>query len=342
MKSKFISSILAIAVVLAMVSVPMVVPGVVPPKVALASGNVTVKIENATTRVGTGCSFTIYAVVNNPSAQPVAVHQICLNFDPNYFTVDNVSRVDFTVDMGPAAINNTAGHVDYVTAMPMGQSINDTHIVSCRINCTAKALEGVSTVSWVYEMGPPPRRTKVDYAGVDYLEGGNMSLMFNGTVEVVPSGILQGHVDLQGMPATNVTVRFFDLGTQNETMKKYRSTDSSGNFTIAVVTSGTYDVAVKGSTSLSSLQTGINLTVGVITYRDFGALLEGDSSGNDYVDGSDYGLLSFAWLSWPGQPNWDARADFSRDAYIDGSDFGPLSFNWLEWGDCYGWPGNWM
>jgi len=157
---------------------------------------------------------------------------------------------------------------------------------------------------------------------------------------------LEGHVDLQGFPATNVTVRFFIPGTQNQTMKRYNSTDGSGNFTIGGIIPGTYDVAVKGQTSLSNLESGINLTDGNTTYRDFGVLLEGDalSSNDDYIDMSDYGLLSSAWLSYPGCPggNWNPDVDFSRDDYIDMSDYGLLSINWLKWGDCFGWPGDWL
>jgi len=155
---------------------------------------------------------------------------------------------------------------------------------------------------------------------------------------------LEGHVGLSGFPATNVTVRFFDPGTQNETMKDYATTDGSGNFTISGITPGTYDVAVKGQTSLSNLVT--NVTFSSTTYVDFGVLREGDagSSNDDYIDGSDYGPLSAAWNSYPGitpPPAWDPNVDFSRDDYIDGSDYGPLSSNWNDWGDTFGWPGNW-
>jgi hypothetical protein len=158
--------------------------------------------------------------------------------------------------------------------------------------------------------------------------------------EVVGAGAsLDGHVNLQGFPATNITVRFFSPGTHTEAMKKYGTTDASGNFTISGLSNGTYDVAVKGQSSLSNLVTGVNLTVpGRI---DFGVLLEGDVNNDDYIDGSDYGPLSSAWLSYPGQLNWDPAVDFSRDNYIDGSDYGPLSANWLLWGGTFGWPGNW-
>ena len=158
--------------------------------------------------------------------------------------------------------------------------------------------------------------------------------------EVVEAGSsLDGHVGLGGLAATNVTVRFFTAGTTSEVMKKYGTTDASGNFTISGITPGTYDVGVKGSTSLSKLVAGV--TFSSATAVDFGALSEGDSSNDDYIDASDYAALSAAWLSWPGQPNWDANADYSRDDYVDASDYALLSFNWLKWGACFGWPGNW-
>jgi len=160
---------------------------------------------------------------------------------------------------------------------------------------------------------------------------------------ILTGATLEGHVDLQGLPATNVTVRFFAPGTQNEnvTMKTHTSTDSGGNFTIGNLTPGSYDVAVKGSTSLSNLKGGVNLTAGETTYTEFGAFAEGDTNGDDFVESSDFAALSYAWLSRPGDGNWYAGADFSRDNIIDASDFAALSYYWLNRGDCYGWAGNW-
>jgi len=179
---RFLSISIVLAVCLGLMLVPVAVPG--QEQVALASGNVTVSIEPATTSVALGGSFTIDAVINNPSGNEVAMHAVRLDFDPMYFTVDNVSLVDFTSQMAAPVINNTAGRVDWDPCMPTGTSINNTTIISARIACTAKSLEGATTVSWVYLMGPPPRLTKVTYALTDYLEGGNMSLMHSGTVKV--------------------------------------------------------------------------------------------------------------------------------------------------------------
>ena len=200
MKSKFISLILAIAVVLAMVAVPATVSQVA------ASGGVTVAIDPTPQYALPGSSFTIDAVVNNPLNNEVAMHAVRLDFDPTYFTVDSVSLVDFTTDMAAPAIDNVNGHIGYDPCMPTGTSINKTTIISARISCTANSLEGVTPVSWVFTMGPPPRLTKVTYAATDYLEGGNMSLMLDGsviigspslTVDVSPG--LKGDVEINGV-----------------------------------------------------------------------------------------------------------------------------------------------
>jgi len=193
-----------------------------------------------------------------------------------------------------------------------------------------------------------------DYSGVDTNGDGFGDTPYNisgGSNKdylplVLTGATLEGHVNLTGLPATNVTVRFFAPNTTTEyvALKTHTGTDSNGNFTIGGITVGTYDVAVKGRTSLSNLVT--NVTFSSTTYVDFGVLLEGDarSSNDDYIDFSDYGPLSDAWLSYPGCPggNWNPDVDFSRDNYIDMSDYGPLSANWLDWGDCYGWPGDWL
>jgi len=175
--------LLSISIVLAVCLGLLLVPAA-PPQVALASGNVTVAIEPATTSVSPNASFTIDAVINNPSGNEVAMHAVRLDFDPTYFTVNSVTKGDFPEDMGAAVINNTAGTIQYDPKTALGTSINGTHLVGAHINCTAKSLEGATTVSWVYLMGPPPRLTKVTYALTDYLEGGNMSLMHSGTVRV--------------------------------------------------------------------------------------------------------------------------------------------------------------
>jgi hypothetical protein len=159
---------------------------------------------------------------------------------------------------------------------------------------------------------------------------------------VLGNSTLDGNVDLGGRPATDVTVRLFTPGTHSQAAKLYGTTDSDGNFTIEGLPSGIYDVGVKGQTSLSILV--YNQTFNSTTTINFGTLVEGDASGDDYVDGSDLSPLSSAWYSYPGCPggNWNPDVDFNRDnIIIDGSDLSLLSSSWYQWGPCMGWPGNW-
>ena len=186
---------------LGLMLVPVAIPG--QGQVALASGNVTVSIEPATTSVPPNGSFTIDAVINNPSGMNIAMHAVRLNFDPDYFTVDSVSLVDFPEAMAPPTIDNINGHVDYDPKTVVGTSINNTTIISARINCTAKSAEGVSTVDYVYNI-TQARLTKVTFGiGTDYLEGGNMSLMHSGTVRIGSPTLT---VDVSPAGKGNVTI----------------------------------------------------------------------------------------------------------------------------------------
>jgi len=145
--------------------------------------NVTVSIEPSTTYVSPGSSFTIDAVINNPSGMPIVVVAAGLNFDTTYFSVTSIAPGPTFPIVLLNEYDNVAGTIDYDAGL-LGVNTTSTTILVCRINCTAKALEGVSTVDWVYTVGPPPRQTAVLYGPTDYLEGGNMSLMFDGTVIV--------------------------------------------------------------------------------------------------------------------------------------------------------------
>jgi hypothetical protein len=59
------------------------------------------------------------------------------------------------------------------------------------------------------------------------------------------------------------------------------------------------------------------------------AFLEGDANGDNFVDLSDYVILSRSWLSSKAQAAYDARADFNRDGAIDVADLALLAANWL-------------
>jgi hypothetical protein len=158
------------------------------------------------------------------------------------------------------------------------------------------------------------------------------------------SATLHGLVSFQGRgtPPSDrwiepFEVKLFEPGNlDNVLWEGTATTNETGVFTITVFTPGTYDIGIKNWTCLSELETGVVFSGGEVTEVDFGTTREGDASNDDYVDGSDLALLSGAWYSYPGQPNWNANCDFNRDNYIDGSDLSLLSGNWLQWGDLFG------
>lgn len=123
------------------------------------------------------------------------------------------------------------------------------------------------------------------------------------------SATLKGNVNLLGLGAVNIVVRFFTPNTQTEVMKACSPTDGSGDFTIYGITPGTYDVGVKSDNSLSLLAEDEVFTDGDDTDIDFGDLKRGDLNGDDYVASGDYSVMTA---------------------------------NWQDWGPCYGYSGNWL
>jgi len=155
---------------------------------------------------------------------------------------------------------------------------------------------------------------------------------------------LVGNVTFVGRPSPPnntwiepLVVKGFEPGNlTNELWSENVTTNNTGFFTISGVTPGTYDVGIKNWTCLSKVVTNVTLTAGMTTVVDFGIVLEGDANDDDVIGSSDYSLLSFAYNTWPGQPNWNPYCDFTRDDYIGSSDYSLLSFNYNKWGDAYG------
>lgn len=119
---------------------------------------------------------------------------------------------------------------------------------------------------------------------------------------------LNGSVTMQG-GQKNLVIRFFIPGAQTEVAKYARALNAGGAFVIIGITPGTYDVGVKCDSSLSLLAEDKVFTEGNTTNINFGTLLGGDLTGDDYIDTTDYATLSA---------------------------------NWLKWGGCFGYPGNWL
>lgn len=114
--------------------------------------------------------------------------------------------------------------------------------------------------------------------------------------------------------------RFMDnwAGNRDDYLKKnIRSTfthyiNPSGQMTLLLYAERDYD---------RTFHDYISITVSV-------ARVPGDADGDGDVDQGDLGILLAAWDSYPGDPNWDPRADFDGDGHVHQADLGILLANW--------------
>lgn len=206
---------------------------------------------------------------------------------------------------------------------------DDTKYASSGIVSFTLAAGAFATVDFPITM-PGSEGTYNVY--LDIYVAGDLIAAYQATEDVVvvvpEKATLIGNVDLQGRPATDITVRFFEPGTNTVVLTSNTTTDSNGNFTVTGIAAGTYDVCVKGYTSLSILKANEFFTDGEATTINFGTLLEGDANGDDWITWADYKLFQAAFHTE------NPECDFNRDGYVDMADYVIWSFNFGKHGDC--------
>ncbi len=106
--------------------------------------------------------------------------------------------------------------------------------------------------------------------------------------------------------------------------------------TTNAVPAGVYDIAVKGSHWLKRLMPSIAIAANGRSGIDFvGALslINGDADGDNEVSIGDYAVISAAYGSIVGDPNWLASADLDGDLEVSIGDYAILSANYGLVGD---------
>lgn len=95
---------------------------------------------------------------------------------------------------------------------------------------------------------------------------------------------------------------------------------------------GTYDVYAKASHWLRRQRSSVVFTGAGAVGVDF-SLVNGDCDGDNEVVIGDYAVLSAAFGSQPGDPNWNPEADLNGDDEVTIADFAILSINFNMVGD---------
>jgi len=317
-----------------------------------------------------GTSFTVMHKVTVPCNASLGSH----SFDVSpyesflYYYVatggpyaENITG-DYEVQVIPPAILTSTASISFYAAFGKGNPQNQTLQLWSSTPCLLNwALS--DDASWLSESPTSGSCTNVhssvavsvntsgmpvgDYTAnitIEAPEARNSGQIVPVGLHIRETGTLQGTVNFEGRgDAPNdkwmepFVVKLFQPGELSQAIRtEVVTTNNTGVFIITDVVAGIYDIGIKNATCLSMVVANVTVGFNETEVVDFGTTREGDANNDDYIDASDYSALSAAWLSWPGQPNWNAAADFSRDNYIDASDYGPLSVNWLKWGDLFG------
>ncbi|MBX7135655.1 MAG: hypothetical protein K1X67_23555 [Fimbriimonadaceae bacterium] len=107
---------------------------------------------------------------------------------------------------------------------------------------------------------------------------------------------------------------------------------SGGQYAIQTAVLGNSDILIKASHWLRRAQINVNIVPGGVSGLNF-SLTNGDSDGDNEVGIGDYAVLSSAYNSSNGDPNWDATADLNGDDAVDIADYAILSANYGLTGD---------
>jgi len=93
----------------------------------------------------------------------------------------------------------------------------------------------------------------------------------------------------------------------------------TGQYYLVVPHAGTFDIAIKGEMWLRKVTQDVNMSGGGVTVDT--SLVAGDANGDNVVNSQDDLVLRNAFLSTPGSPNWDPRADLTGNGEVNADDF---------------------
>lgn len=234
------------------------------------------------------------------------------------------------------SVDNAAGRIDF------SASRFDTPLASNFKAATIRfrAKNAVDATELAFAVGEP-RDSGLFESGQSLGAG-----LENGTVSIEEGLVLNGRVALeqrgQAGDAEWITQLFRD-GTGG--IKVYpaggtdllgafsATTDANGRFSVTLtnIDPGTYDISVKGATTLSNKRTGISLPSN--TEIDFGTLRVGDSTGDDVVNGLDVSFMIPSFLLCTGDNGFRPFGDTNKSGCVNPTDVSALVPNFLQMGD---------
>ncbi|HRI45295.1 MAG TPA: hypothetical protein PLL78_04110 [Fimbriimonadaceae bacterium] len=190
--------------------------------------------------------------------------------------------------------------------------------------------------------GGPANGWGVDFAGrwignLAGTTGGNANFLATYFESSAANPTISGTVDLQDWTATlaGQMVRFEITAAGGGPVLQTTDTalDGTGAYSFGTSLSpGLYDIYAKGSHWLRRASFGVTLTGSGVSGLGY-SLFNGDCDEDNEVAIGDYSLLSTAFGSSPGDPNWDPMTDLNGDDEVTIGDYAILSGNFGMIGD---------
>lgn len=145
---------------------------------------------------------------------------------------------------------------------------------------------------------------------------------------------IKGTISLEGYtgglePQEPVIVELRSADGSTKLARTIKHVGASSDYALDGVAPGTYTVAAKGVQFLAQVISGVTVVASDKTGVNF-SLLNGDVNGDNFVEDSDYGILSADWYTSAPAAN---GTDLNGDGFVEDSDYGILSANWYVGGD---------
>ncbi len=121
-----------------------------------------------------------------------------------------------------------------------------------------------------------------------------------------------------------IQVKFYDPETETLIFEMNDSMDSEGHFSFTGIAPGIYDIIVKADGYLAKLIPDFSVTNGTNNLVA-GSLIPGDFSGDNYINIIDISLLSPAFGSSIGDPNYNSLIDINCDGVVNVLDISSIS-----------------
>ena len=117
----------------------------------------------------------------------------------------------------------------------------------------------------------------------------------------------------------------------------YETISDNNGFFLVEVSSGTYDMTVKGDHTLANRQDFVVIQADETSETiDFGLLVEGDADDDNTVSSSDFFILRSTYNLQEGDSGYDSRVDFNVDGFVTSVDFYLLKIAYNQSGESCG------